>query len=1030
MSADLLEQILPHIEASIYPFTLSVPDWKYKEAHPKESLASVVQEYKGTLIRIPFEWGKSQKRCWFKQLVRIPESFANAEVVLRTDITQGIAWVDGELRQTLTPQQSEIPLTSSAKASQEFLVSILAEPDPAQEVQIFSKAELVVVDSTARRLYNSLTVLREVEDTFEPQTPEAKELKELIRRTLVFLKYFKPGSEEYPNAIKRAYAFLVKTLETECKATIPATFHLALLGEEKATVLSSSSDNILTLCKQMAPTIHLMRSNPTVCLSHVGTHYYQQLQQHAPRTLHTIKEFVAEKRWELIGNASTVTDIFLHTGETFLRRLLEERHTFQRLLEKTPEIFFLPASCGSFTALPQILQHFGYKALLTTSSTTSAASSAFLWKGTDGTRLLTASVPLPLNVEVGSKDFLSEIELLAENLPSDNGYFLQVLDPSTLAPSQIEKIHTLRSLAGLPAITTGSLEQFFEAIRSKDEQSFTEKVTFGERCFFHKIPYQLLATITQYETLLTQTDSVTATLLAISGNTPKTTHLIKRLQERWKFLVQPTLNAFIEGTATPEFYTAFQKQYTTIYTEMQKELRQALAFRGKAGRKKDKSIAYSVFNPLPWTRSGYTTLTIRNRNRDTGAVVKDEFGNLVETQLLSADHEQVALLCYLKDIPPLSSRNLNITFEEKKPTKETPWEASSRSIETPWYKIRLDKNGAITSLYAKHLRREMVAKGKKWNFISVLRESSKTDKKSGEETIGYIPVEANLKSIKIGETGHLRLKLGFEYRTQNQSSFHVDLILYHASPRIDFQVRLHCKERHTRIEATFPLNINPKTLLFPLPFGSEVLPLTNKEKGVTTTGMWATAAEGGIGIHCLTSIPTEISFQRNTFSLKLLQTETIPRHSKTTSDIDCSYYNIGEYAVSYALFPFKGTTHVWETHRTTEEFRTDLLLLPETTLAMKEPPLFFTKNSVVVTAFSPAENGDHILLRCYESEGEPVETGIRFGFKVGKVTECTLAGDPLKEVASKKNQYILRLKPHEIKTLRIDLPKSKKKKRI
>ena len=76
-------------------------------------------------------------------------------------------------------------------------------------------------DLTAR-----LTVLQDLDKLMEHDSHESKEIRELIRRTLVFLKYFKPGSEEYPNAIRRAYNFLLNTLETELKTTIPGLVHL------------------------------------------------------------------------------------------------------------------------------------------------------------------------------------------------------------------------------------------------------------------------------------------------------------------------------------------------------------------------------------------------------------------------------------------------------------------------------------------------------------------------------------------------------------------------------------------------------------------------------------------------------------------------------------------------------------------------------------------------------------------------------------------------------------------------------------
>jgi alpha-mannosidase len=1030
MATDLLEQILPHIEASIYPQIISIPDWKIKEHKDQVLLSTTSKDQKGTLIRIPFEWGKSHKAMWFKQLVRIPDSFAGNYVALQVDLYSGTVWIDNHFCHSISPRQKEFPLTYSAKAQEEFFVSILAEPNPAQNTQLFSKAELITVDIFARKLYNSLVMLQDVENTFDPHSSEAKQLHDLIHRTLIFLKYYKPGSEEYPNAIRRAYDFLQKTIESECKATIPSNFNVNLF-----------SSDVLDRIPQQLPFQHLRATanifrncneHPQISVSAVGTTRFHYVEDQIPGDFPRIKELVNQQRIELVGNALAMADYRIHTHEALVRRFLLEHHYYQQKFEQSPKIFYLSSPSSAIPSLPQILHNFGYECVIMTTESESEdipLHSVLYWCGLDGTTLMTAVLPKHHTIELGSHDFLAEIETIPENNSDQEQQILQLYDNDSAYPSHIEKISAIRSLPGLPKITFSTISRFFDTLRAGDEQQihYPKKITIGSLSAISTYPLHLLKDFRNLEQLIPKAELFATLAYVNTQNVSSRKHQQNLLNESWRKLLCTLFTEYTSNSATAEMYTQLRKEFTALQETCQQSIDYSCSRFLVKTSKKEREQLFAVVNPSAWMRSDYITLTVKTD--DFYPVVTTNDGDPVETQVISTEHGVTTLLCFIKDVPAFSSITLKVLTAPLQPDIQTPWLVSYRSIETPWYRIRFDGNGSISSLYAKHLNKELVSKGKKFNLISVVRELKKIEVDDQDSSPAFQKLEVKLKNLKIIENGPLRAIIRLDYHSQSQSTIHGEIVLYHATPRIDFQVTLRCKERHLNISTSFHLNTTPKKISLEIPFGSHSFSFDPKETSPIVTNKWMALQETSEGLCFLSSLPSEYSINRGAVSLKLLQTHSIPRHSKATKDIDLSFYNIGEQTCSYAFYPKKGEWKAWEAHRAAEEYCTNFLVIPHASLSLDEPIVAINKNSIIITALKFSETDDHIILRCFESDGKSTDTVFKFGIPVKSIEECLMTEAPTKTLTVNNNQCRVRFKPFEIKTLKIAFTHQAKRKK-
>ncbi|MCX7983638.1 MAG: glycosyl hydrolase-related protein [Bacteroidetes bacterium] len=1031
MGSDLLEQHLPHIGNSIIRQSISIYDWKYREYSPHESLATASLDSRGTSIRIPFEWAK-QKPIWIKQRVIIPESLDHSTVAIRLGLPFGIAWVNGILRQAISETSNLLYLTYEAQANQEFFISIFIEPTLDQHSFYFKSAELLSVDITARRLYNALLMLRDAQNTLDPHTPESKAIQDLIRRTLVFVKYFKPGSEEYPNAIKRAYAFLTRTLESEYKATIPATVHVALFTTINTPIHSSTEHNAKQVLKNFASLSQVMEENPEVVVSIVGVDWYHTLRKYLPATHTYLKRMVLGKRLIVVGNALSLRDYHLHTDEALLRRFLIERSIMQNGETLDIEYFFNNSTNTSFPALPQVLSQLGYKGIVqihTPENTSVFPYSTFLWKGSDGTTIRTVTTPPPHPLELSSREFLSDVEVLTENIQEGTSSFLQLYDSTTVQHSHIDKLYVLRNLPGLPSIILSSIHEYFKSFSLNNEnlESIQDK-EYSSCCTpLPYYPYNLIADIHTNEQLLIQAELIAALASGTLAKRSAYKYPFALFEEWWKQHFSSLLAHFAERTATPEQYTVLRGTYRNLQSHCMEITSKAFSYLLEKIPTKSTRTYCTIFNPSPWTRSDYVTITLPEKYSTVH--VTDDRGKVIETQILTTSVcNTTDILCYIKDIPAYSTKTIIIEpSSTKETTHRTDWKFTSRSVETPWYAIRFDTKGAITSLYAKHLRRELVANGKKFNLFRIFHEIQKSQSENTKLKALH-PVSITIKNFKILEAGPLRGTLLFDLKAENHTSLHVYLFFYHATPRIECKVKLHCKERHSRIETLFALHATAPTLRFGVPFGTAVIqPTSKRNEAIKVPNTWIDLVDKSFGVLFSTEHLVEFSIERSTVAFTLLQTHAVPRHDKSHSSIDFTFYNLGEYTLRYALTPHKDQISNWELIRAAGEFQTPLVVLPNTKGLLPVPLLTFNKNSIQITSIHRIEDNNTFVVRCYETDGVATETTLRSHLPLKSVTECTVANVPLKEHSVSKNHCSLRFKPYEIKTLRIVVDQKQKK---
>ena len=475
MAIDLLDQIHPSIKGSIYPLRTALLDWRMKEGDIPDAASVSLKDKSWTSIRTPFQWGKYNKTYWFRHTITVTPEFAGKPLVLLLDFPEALLFLNGKPFHGIDKYHKEILICEKSRINEQFVIAIQALSGRKNEAHIFQPAELAVLDTTARRLDSGLNVLQDLDKSMEHGSQESREIRELIRRTLVFLKYFKPGSDEYPNAIRRAYNFLLNTLETDIKTTLPGLVHLIGHAHLDTAWLWTVREAEKKCIRTFSSSLRLMIEFPEFKFSQSQPLLYIFTKTHCPDLYKQIKQRVLEGKWEPLGAMWTEADCIIPNGESLVRQILFGKRFLKQEFGIESNTLWLPDSYGFNWAMPQLLAKSGitnfYTSKLLLSDTTHFPHTSFWWQGIDKSKVLAHISPLGLEAQITPKFILksgapAQQEPPVSPLLQTYGYGDGGGGPTK---ENLEFAVILKTIIGLPTSQLSTVQEFFRQLGEQSE---------------------------------------------------------------------------------------------------------------------------------------------------------------------------------------------------------------------------------------------------------------------------------------------------------------------------------------------------------------------------------------------------------------------------------------------------------------------------------------------------------------------------------------------------------------------------------
>jgi alpha-mannosidase len=239
------------------------------------------------------------------------------------------------------------------------------------------------------------------------------------------------------------------------------------------------------------------------------------------------------------------------------------------------------------------------------------------------------------------------------------------------------------------------------------------------------------------------------------------------------------------------------------------------------------------------------------------------------------------------------------------------------------------------------------------------------------------------------------------------------MVLYAASPRIDFETKIDWHDQDQLLKVAFPVDIRATEATYDIQYGNVKRPTHwntswDYARFESVGHQWADLSERDYGVSLLNDCKYGHDIKDNVIRLTLLKSATYP-------DVKADQ---GEHLFTYSILPHAGSWYEGNTVRQAWELNNPLTYAEGHTQSVS---LFHVAaRNVMVDAVKKGESNDHLIIRMHEFAGARGTVDVSSEFRIESWQECDLMERGTSEV--RENQpFTFEIKPYEIKTFIVKL---------
>ena len=740
---------------------------------------------------------------------------------------------------------------------------------------------------------------------------------------------------------------------------------------------------------------------------------YDFLQQRYPELYETIKQRVAEGRWETEGGMWLEADCNLTSGEALVRQFLYGKRFFREEFGQDSKILWLPDVFGYSGALPQIMKKSGVDYFMTTklawNQINRIPNDTFLWRGIDGSEVLTHLITtlgvgqnpkesffttyngmLHPDAIMGGWERYQNKEINNDILISygygdgGGGPTRQMLETS----QRMEQ-----GIRGIPKVRQETARTYFDQLNQRVRDNRRLETWEGEFYFeYHRGTYTSMARNKRGNRKSELAMMDLETLGVLSGDYPAQADT--RL---WRDVI--LLNQFhdiLPGSSIAEVYDVTKQEYAALEQEVSGLIQARLEALAGAGD------GVTVFNTLGFARSDVVRL-----GQLSAQALEDGAGRRYPVQQTAA-----GAVAYLENLPAKGY----VTLRRAEGQAPSPFlRRDDFHLETPYYSVTLDSKGRFASLLDKEHDRELMKPGTLGNLLRVYEDKPiyydnwDIDRYYTEK---HYDVE-DLHALAWTEDGPVQTTLelcyGFCGCTLRQR-----IHFYANTRRIDFETVVDWKLHQHLLKAEFPLDIHTDEATFDVQFGNVTRKVhTNtswdKARFESCGQKWMDYSEGHYGVSLLNDCKYGHSVLEGVVALTLIKSGVEPNPN---ADVETHRF-------TYALYPHGETWKQAGTVQESYKLNQPAYVLPAGTPGKTYSYAAVDKSNVILETVKQAEDGQGTILRLYECENARTKFTLTVPPTTTQACITNLLEEPQQPLTVTNGQIPCTIHPYEILTIRI-----------
>ncbi|MDX9971596.1 MAG: glycoside hydrolase family 38 C-terminal domain-containing protein [FCB group bacterium] len=1000
----------------------------YSQRRPIEGLETVVTGTKRYPERAPQSgwkkfrvgdrWGGLDKATWFRMRVTIPDSMEGRTVVaLIRPRGEALAYVNGKPAQGIDDNHNELYLTGKAKAGETFEIALeCIASQRFDEHHHFEYADIAVLNPIVWEFYWDCKVAYEVWEVLPENYAPRMRLMALLDSIVRSIDLSIEDEPEYHAVIARAQKALKKGLKEF--ETSYGMGHLTMTGHshidtawlwplrETERKVGRTFSTVLSLMDRY-PEYHFSASQPVL---------YEFTKKNFPEVYAGIKRRAKEGRWEPCGAMWVEPDCNLPSGEAMVRQCVYGNRFYRKEFGVHSRIAWLPDVFGFTWSLPQILKKAQIDTFVTTKLTwsryTKFPHSFFQWEGVDGTRVWGLMPPLNYNGNPVPAECIKQWDRFQQKDKVDEVPFSFGWGDGGGGPTieMLEHIKRQKNIVGVPRCDFGRTDESVGIMKS--QVRFTELPVWNGEIYleFHRgcqtTQSRTKRNNRKSEVLLHDAEFL-STLALLSGGRYEQ----EALHDAWKIVLTNQFHDILPGSSITEVYTVADKDYARARGIVEGVRERAMAQLAKKVDTTGGGSPVLVVNTLPWVRDDVARVKMKLPSKAFG--VLDANGNPMPYQKTAEDE----ILFETRGLPPLGYAVYRVVEGDFEATPVGPLRAATAGLENAFVRVKLDKRGAITSIYDKVAGREVLPRGARANVLQLFDDRSfEPDAWDFDHNFEATRWEPDTVSVEVAQIGPVCAVVRV-VRATEKSTFTQEIVLHAHSPRIDFVTHADWWEKHVLMKVAFPVDVRASNATYEIQYGAIERPthrntVYDAAKFEVAAQRWADLSEGDYGVSLLNDCKYGYDTKENVLRLSLLRGTTCPDPKADE----------GEHRFTYSLLPHEGD---WREQTVQEGLALNVPLLAAAVEPSKgDWPAVFALASVdvdnvILDHVKKAEDSKAVIVRLYEAHGQRGEVNVTFAHPPKSVVECDLMEENDKAVHVKGAKVKLYMTPFELRTLKV-----------
>lgn len=991
-------------------------------------------------VKIGERWRGRDKYAWIAIDTEIPAEWKEKQIVGRFDfgLTGGghnsgfesLLFLNGSPYQGVDSNHQEVFFSADLagkKLDLKFRLwsGLEGGGQPREMEHKFKKAELSWLDETADDLYFTGKAVLETINIMSENEPDRARLLQLVNRSFNMIDWARPGSEDFYHTIYQAQQKLRSGLDKMDKHT---PIKVNCIGHTHIDVawLWRLKHTREKCARSFSTVLRLMDKYPEYIFLQSQPQLYDYIKNDYPDIYEKIKEKVEEGRWEADGAMWVEADCNITSGESLVRQILLGKRFFKEEFGVENKFLWLPDVFGYSWALPQILKKSGLDTFMTTKISWNQYNrmphDTFMWKGIDGTEILTHFISTPTKNQSEDSWFYTynghitpdtvvgiwkqyqdkEInqELLLSYGYGDGG--------GGVNREMLESRARVDEIPGLPEVKTGRAGEYFDRLHQQLEKTDEYIHTWNGELYleYHRGTYTSQAynkrMNRKLELLYRETEWMNV-LRSIKEN-KWASYPQQNLNDGWKIILRNQFHDIIPGSSIREVYQDSREEYAEAEKIANKNWQNAGTALLRSEQSNEK--VYTLFNSANWVRDDIISIPARD---ETTGNWYDNHQNKLASQLTDSEWQ-----IQLEEIP--ATGFTYIIFREEEVNQEINiFDIKDSIISTPYYQIEWNESGQLTNIYDRENKRQVLADGIRGNVLQVF-EDKPINHDAWDIDIYYqekMREVRDLKSVKIIEKGPLRCVIRFSWEYMD-STINQDMTLYSKNRRIDFKTHVDWHEQHQLLKVAFPVSIHSAEATYDIQFGNVKRPTHwntswDYARFETVGHQWVDLSERGYGVSLLNDCKYGHDIKDNVIRLSLIKSATSP-------DIEADR---GEHIFTYSLYPHSGDWCQGKTVQAAWELNNPMHYL-EGQPNLDEFSLFtIDANNILIDSIKKAEDEDKVILRIHEYGGGRESVSISSDLAILSWQECDL----MEEVVTDPNigEFRFDIKPYEIKSFIVEI---------